>query len=127
MFVDDTTSLNTSDKDTDTVQKELQRSINEASDWCDYNAKILHLAIKYIKKDTTCYLNLSLNDTHFEQVHEHRPLGVITDDELSWRPHITGTCKTVSNKSLSIVTDSDTLWILLSAISYSTMLTFPLT
>ena len=38
MFADDT-SLNTSDKDTDTVQK---RSINEASDWCDNNAMILH-------------------------------------------------------------------------------------
>ena len=34
MFADDT-SLNTSDKNTHTVQKELQRSINEASDWCD--------------------------------------------------------------------------------------------
>ena len=31
MFADDT-SLNTSDKDTDTVQNELQRSVNEASD-----------------------------------------------------------------------------------------------
>ena len=31
MFADDA-SLNTSDKDTDTVQNELQRSINEASD-----------------------------------------------------------------------------------------------
>ena len=43
MFVDDT-SLNTSDKNTDTVQKELQRSINEAGDWCDNNAMILHPA-----------------------------------------------------------------------------------
>ena len=41
MFADDT-SLNTSEKDTYTVQKELQRSINEASDWCDNNAMILH-------------------------------------------------------------------------------------
>ena len=37
MFADDT-SLNTSDKDTYTVQNELPRSINEASDWCDNNA-----------------------------------------------------------------------------------------
>ena len=37
MFADDA-SLNTSDKDTDTVQNELQSSINEASDWCDNNA-----------------------------------------------------------------------------------------
>ena len=40
------------------------------------------------------HLNLSLKDSHIEQVHEHRHLGVITDDEFSWRSHIT--CKTVS-------------------------------
>ena len=30
------------------------------------------------------------------RVHEHRHLGVIIDDEFSWRPHIIGTCKIVS-------------------------------
>ena len=29
------------------------------------------------------HLNLSLKDSHIEQVHEHRHLGVITDDEFS--------------------------------------------
>ena len=56
MFADDI-SLNTSDKDTDTVQKELQRSINEASDWCDNNATILHPS----KIKTICYLLLGKN------------------------------------------------------------------
>ena len=42
------------------------------------------------------HLNLSLKDSHTEQVHEHRHLGVIIDDEFSWRPHIIGTCKTAS-------------------------------
>ena len=103
MFVDDT-SLNTSDKNTDTVQKELQRSINEAYDWCDNNAMILHpaktkrtlLATREKHQLRPLHLNLSLNDTHIEQVHEHRHLSVITDDKFSWRPHITGICKTVS-------------------------------
>ena len=53
MFADDA-SLNTSDKETDTVQNELQRSINEASDWCDNNAMILHPA--KTKKYATYYL-----------------------------------------------------------------------
>ena len=39
--------------------------------------------------------NLSLKDNHIEQVHEHRHLGIIIDDEFSWRPHITNTCKTI--------------------------------
>ena len=103
MFADNT-SLNTSDKNTDTLQKELQRCINEASDWCDNNGMILHPAKTKSMLLTTrqkhqlrpLYLNLSLKDCHLEQVHEHRHLGVIFVDELSWRPHIIGTCKTVS-------------------------------
>ena len=42
------------------------------------------------------HLNLSLKDSHIEQVHEYRHLGVIIDDEFSWQSHIIGTCKTVS-------------------------------
>ena len=111
MFAD-VTSLNTSDKNTDTVEKELQRSINEASDWCDNNAMVLHLAetksmllaTRQKHQLRPLHFNLSRNDTNIEQVHEHRHLGVITDDDFSWRPHITGTCKTVSKKSLSVVT-----------------------
>ena len=77
LFADDT-SLNTSYKDTDTVRNELQRSINEASDWCDNNA-ILHPAktksmlLASRQKHQLC---LSLKDGHIEQVHEHRHLGV---------------------------------------------------
>ena len=88
-------------KNTHTVQKELQRSINEASDWCDNNAMILHPAkIKSMllatrQKHQLRPFHLNLKDSHIEQVHEHRHLGVIIDDEFSWRPHITGTYKTV--------------------------------
>ena len=130
MFADDT-SLNTSDKNTDTVQNELQRSINEASDWCNNNAMILHPAKTKSMLFTTwqkhqlrpLQLNRSRKDSHTEQVHEHRHLGVITDDKFSWRPHITGTCKTVSK---NLCCHSWTLWTLLSA-SCFTMLIFPLT
>ena len=102
MFADDT-SLNTSDKDTDTIQNELQRSINEESDWCDNHAMILHpaktksmlLTARQKHQLRPLHLNLSLKDSPIEQVHEHRHLGVSIDDEFSWRPHIAGTCKTV--------------------------------
>ena len=71
MFADDI-SLNTSDKDTDTVQNELQRSINEASDWCDKNAMNLHPAKTRSMLLTTrqkhqlrpLHLNLNLKDSH---------------------------------------------------------------
>ena len=102
MFADDT-SLNASDKNTATVQNELQKSINEVSDWCDKNAMILHpaktksmlLATRQKHQLRPLILNLSLKDNHIEQVHEHRHLGIIIDDEFSWRPHITCTYKTI--------------------------------
>ena len=34
------------------------------------------------------HLNLSLKDSHIEQVHEHRQLGVITDDEFTHYWHM---------------------------------------
>ena len=102
MFADDT-SLNTPDKGTDTVQNELQRIINEASDWYDNNAiflqpaksKSMLLATRRKHQLRPLHLHLNLKDSHTEQVHEHRHLRVIIDDEFRWRPHIIGTCKTV--------------------------------
>ena len=82
---------NTSDKNTDTVQKKLQRSINEASDWCDNNVVIFHpaktksmlLAARQKYQLRPLHLNLSHKDSHIEQVHEHQHLSVITDVEFS--------------------------------------------
>ena len=103
MFADDT-SLNVSDKNTATVQNELQKSINEVSDWCDKNAVILHptktksmlLATKQKHQLRPLILNLNLEDNHIEQAHEHRHLGIIIDDEFGRRPYITSACKTIS-------------------------------
>ena len=96
MFADDT-SLNTSDKDTDTVQNELQRSINEGSGWCENNAMILHPAKTKSMLLTTKQKHQlrPFHLSHIERVHEHRHLGVIMDGEFSWRPYIIGTCKVV--------------------------------
>ena len=102
MFADDT-SQNATDKNTATVQNDLQKSINEVSDWCDKNAMILHfaktksmlLATKQKHQLRPLILNLSLKDNHIQQVHEHRHLGIIIDDEFSWQTHITSTCKTI--------------------------------
>ena len=66
------------------------------------NTKSMLLATR--QKHPLRPLHLNLKNSHIEQVYEHRHIGVIIDDEFSWRPHITGTCKIVSNKSVSVVT-----------------------
>ena len=60
------------------------------------NTKSMLLATRQKHQLRPLHLNLSLKNSHIEQVHEHRHLGVIIDDEFSWRPHITDTCQTVS-------------------------------
>ena len=60
------------------------------------------------------HFNLSLNDTLIEQVHDHRHLGVITDDEFSFQ------------KTFICCHSSDTLWTVLTA-SCFTILMFSLT
>ena len=45
-------------------------------------------------------LSLNLKDSLIEQVHEHRHLGVILDNEFSWHPQIASMCNTVSKKLL---------------------------
>ena len=77
--------------------------MDEASDWCDNSAMILHpakaegvllatgqkhqllpLHLDLSLKDLSLKdLDLSLKDSHVEQVYGHRHLGVIVDDEFS--------------------------------------------
>ena len=113
MFVDDTT-LDASNTDPVIAENELQKSINEVSDWCSKNAMVLHpaktesvlLATRQKQQLRPLNLNLSLKADHTEQVHEHRHLGVITDDEFSWQSHVTYVCKTVSIFFPSIISAS---------------------
>ena len=113
MFVDDTT-LDASNTVPVMVENELQKSINEVSDWCSKNAMVLHpaktesvlLATRQKQQLRPLNLNLSLKADHTEQVHEHQHLGVIIDDEFSWQSHVTYVCKTVSIFSSSIISAS---------------------
>ncbi|MCB4759110.1 MAG: hypothetical protein LGB58_00015 [Sulfurovum sp.] len=105
MFADDTT-LDASNTDPHWIENELQKSINEVSDWCSKNAMVLHpaktksmlLATRQKRQLRPLNLNLSLKADHTEQVYEHRHLGVIIYDEFSWQSHVTYVCKTVSKK-----------------------------
>ena len=90
MFADDTT-LNASHTSVVSVQEALQTSIYEVCEWYSKNAMVLHptktksmlLATKQKHQLRPLTLNLNLKDSLIEQVHEHRHLGVILDDEFS--------------------------------------------
>ena len=95
IFADDTT-LHSSAKTISDVQSSLQCGLNDISNWCHSNQMVVHpiktkcMVItsrqKHQLKQLT--LTLSVNNTPLEQVHSHKVLGVIIDDELRWENHI---------------------------------------
>ena len=92
LFTDDS-SLHTSGKSIQSVETSLQGSLSEISDWCDTSAMILHpaktksmvSATRQRHKLRPLQLQLTLEKTNIEQVHEHRVLGVIIDGEMKWQ------------------------------------------
>ena len=112
------------------MENELQKRIDIsdlASDWCSKNAMVQHPAkTKSMLLDTRqkqqirpLKLNLNLKTDHIEQGHEHRHLGIIIDDEFNWQSHITYVCKTVSKKTIPIISAQT-----LPGVSYFIVLTF---
>ena len=103
MFADDST-LHTTGNNTQDIEQKLQASIHDVSLWCQENLMALHplktksmlITSRQKHQIEPLTLNLSLNSTQVEQVHEHRLLGVIIDQELNWHTHIDLICKRVS-------------------------------
>jgi hypothetical protein len=103
LFADDN-SMHSSAPDIETVQSNLQQGLNEISDWCLENKMVLHpgktkcMVIASRQKHQLTPLNLSLflDSKEIQQVTEHRLLGVIIDEKLSWKTHIEFVCKQVS-------------------------------
>ena len=62
------------------VENELQKSIKEVSVWCGKNKKICYLIQV---KNSPLNLNLSFKTDHTDQVHEHRHIDIIIDDEFN--------------------------------------------
>ena len=95
LFADDS-SLHCSDKNIESVQFSLQQSINQVSSWCDQNhmalnpqkTKSMVLTSRQKHQRIPLTLKLEVNGNVIEQVHEHRVLGVIVDEELKWQSHI---------------------------------------
>jgi exonuclease III len=95
LFADDS-SLHTQGKTIESIENNLQTSINEIEQWCSNNHMALHpkksksMLIATWQKQLLqpLTLNLKLGPTVIEQVHEHRVLGIVIDDELRWQSHI---------------------------------------
>ena len=103
MFADDST-LHTAGKDVKEIETRLQKSLTEISAWCKSNSMLIHpqktksmlVSTRQKLQNTTDSLSLQLNSTPVEQVHEHRVLGIIIDDQFKWEAHTDNVCKKLS-------------------------------
>ena len=103
LFADDST-LDVSSSDAATISSSLQHSLEDVSQWCRENHMVLNPSKTKCMVITTRQkhqlhpppLILSLNSECIKQVKEHKLLGIIIDDQLSWNAHVDHLCKVVS-------------------------------
>ena len=95
LFADDST-LHTASNDINEIHNTLQNSINEVQDWCEHNRMILHpdksksmiITTRQKRQLYDLKLNLTIHNLPIEQVHHHKVLRIIIDENLTWEKHI---------------------------------------
>ena len=106
LFADDS-SLSTSNKEISTVNQTLQDSLNKTNDWCNKNSMVIHpdktksmiIAPRQKLQLTKPKLNLTLGASIIEEVKEHKMLGLIVDNNLTWNKHIENMIKKLSKNA----------------------------
>ena len=103
LFADDST-LHTKGTDITKIETSLQSGVIDVNDWCHINNMLLHpkksksmlITTRQKHQRKPLKLNITLESISIEQVSEHRLLGVIIDDELTWKSHIHCIAKKIS-------------------------------
>jgi hypothetical protein len=106
LFCDDTT-IHTSHTNLSTISQSLQKSINTLGEWCNLNhmslnphkTKLMLLTTRQKRQILTTQLPpIYIEGVKVEEVDKHRVLGVIIDNNLSWKTHINNLCKNLSKR-----------------------------
>ena len=109
LFADDTTIL-FSDKNIVSKINIVNRELVEVSNWFKANKLSINASkTNFMILGTSCMtskvqndLNITLNNTDLEKVTSTKFLGVIIDENLSWKNHINCTSKTIS-KNIGVI------------------------
>ena len=107
LFADDT-NIFFSHKNVDFIPNTLNDELPKLSDWCNANKLSVNLKksklvmFKPRQKRQTLDINLVTNHCTIERVKETVFLGVILDENFSWKPHIANVTRKTS-KSIGII------------------------
>ena len=105
-FADDTT-LHARNKDLTNLNKILQNGLNSLKRWADLNHMVVHPSKSKAMLITTrqkrqliqsCPLKLKYDNQLIEEEANHKVLGVIIDNNLTWTDHLTSISKSMSTK-----------------------------
>ena len=106
LFADDT-SLHNHHKNLDTLMNSLQHSVDNLINWTEMNHMALHLDKTKFMLVTTRQKRqnllpnlppLTIKSDIIQEVQNHKVLGIIIDNNLSWTPHMNTLCKKISTK-----------------------------
>ena len=107
LFADDTNIL-FSHENINVLEKMLNEELIKLNDWCRANKlsinykKSKFILFKARQKKKALKVNLKIDQTTIERVKETMFLGVIIDEALSWKSHITNIARKIS-KSIGII------------------------
>ena len=93
LFADDT-NIFFSHKNVNVFEKTLNDELTNLTDWCQANKlsinfkKSTFMVFKPRQKRQTFDINLKISQCAIERVNETIFLGVILDENLTWKPHI---------------------------------------
>ena len=106
LFADDT-SLHNHHKNLDTLMNSLQHSVDNLINWTEMNHMALHpdktkfMLVTTRQKRQNLLSNLpplTIKSDIIQEVQNHKVLGIIIDNNLSWTPHMNTLCKKISTK-----------------------------
>ena len=106
LFADDT-SLHNHHTDLNILHTSLQNCIDKLIDWTEMNHMVLHpdktkfmlITTRQKRQNIVSYLPpFTAKDNIIEEVQNHKMLGVTTDNNLAWTPHVNTLCKKISTK-----------------------------
>ena len=107
LFADDT-NIFFSHKNINVLEKTLNEELIKLNDWCRANKlsinykKSNYILFKPRQKKETFEIDLKFDQTTIERVKETMFLGIIIDEALSWKSHITNIARKIS-KSIGII------------------------
>ena len=106
MLANDTT-IHTSGRDVPSIVATLQSCVSDIIEWTHINHMSLNLSKTNYMILTTCQkcqilssppVQLLVGNKQLHEVSEHKLLGVIIDNNLTWGPHIRYLCKSLAKK-----------------------------